>query len=72
MKLQVTQENLSRALSSVARVASSRNSLPILANVLIKTSNNRLVCQQQISILGLPTTLELKSPVKVLSLFQPA
>lgn len=42
MKLQVTQENLNRALSSVARVASSRGTLPILANVLIKTSHNRL------------------------------
>lgn len=42
MKLQVTQENLSRALGSVARVANSRGTLPILANVLIKTSNNRL------------------------------
>lgn len=43
MKLQVTQENLSRALNAVARVASSRNSLPILTNVLLKTSENRLV-----------------------------
>ncbi|HET9174477.1 MAG TPA: DNA polymerase III subunit beta [Candidatus Saccharimonadales bacterium] len=42
MKLQVTQENLNRALGSVARVANSRNTLPILSNVLIKTSNNRL------------------------------
>lgn len=42
MKLQVTQENLNRALSSVARVANSRGTLPILANVLVKTSNNRL------------------------------
>jgi DNA polymerase-3 subunit beta len=42
MKLQVTQENLNKALSSVARVASSRGTLSILANVLIKTSNNRL------------------------------
>ena len=42
MKLQVTQENLNRALGSVARVANTRNALPILANVLIKTSNNRL------------------------------
>jgi DNA polymerase-3 subunit beta len=38
----VTQENLNRALSSVARVANTRGTLPILANVLIKTSNNRL------------------------------
>lgn len=42
MKLQVTQENLNNALNSVARVANSRGTLPILANVLIKTSNNRL------------------------------
>lgn len=42
MKLQVTQENLNRALGSVARVANTRGTLPILANVLIKTSNNRL------------------------------
>src|ERR1700749_3365339 len=42
MKLQVTQENLNRALSSVARVANSRGTLPILANILFKTSNNRL------------------------------
>lgn len=42
MKLQVTQENLNRALGSVARVANSRGTLPILANVLVKTTNNRL------------------------------
>ena len=42
MKLQVTQENLNRALNSVARVANSRGTLPILANVLVKTVNNRL------------------------------
>lgn len=42
MKLQVTQENLNKALSIVARVASTRGTLPVLANVLIKTVNNRL------------------------------
>ena len=42
MKLQVTQENLNKALNSVSRVANSRGTLPILANVLIKTTNNRL------------------------------
>lgn len=42
MKLQVTQENLSKALNAVARVASSRNTLPILSNVLLRTVNNRL------------------------------
>ena len=42
MKLQVAQANLSKALNSVARIANTRNTLPILANVLIKTENNRL------------------------------
>lgn len=42
MKLQVTQENLNRALNAVARVANTRGTLPILANVLIKTDQNRL------------------------------
>ena len=42
MKLQVTQENLNKALGIVARVANTRGTLPVLANVLIKTVNNRL------------------------------
>jgi DNA polymerase-3 subunit beta len=42
MELQVTQENLNKALGTVARVASARNTLPILANVLIRTESNRL------------------------------
>jgi DNA polymerase III subunit beta len=42
MKLQVTQENLHKALSAVARVASGRSTLPILSNILLKTVNNRL------------------------------
>lgn len=42
MKLQVTQENLNKALSHVARVANSRSTLPILSNLLLKTVNNRL------------------------------
>ncbi len=42
MKLQVTQENLNKAMNSVARVANSRSTLPILANVVLKTVGNRL------------------------------
>jgi len=42
MDLQVTQENLNKALGNVARVASGRSTLPILSNVLIQTDNNRL------------------------------
>lgn len=42
MKLQVTQENLSKALGNVSRVANTRGTLPILSNVLLKTVDNRL------------------------------
>jgi DNA polymerase III subunit beta len=43
MKLQVTQENLAKALNNVAKIAmANRNPLPILNNVLIKTQNGRL------------------------------
>jgi DNA polymerase-3 subunit beta len=42
MKLQVTQENLNKALQTVGRVASGRSTLPILSNVLIKTVDNRV------------------------------
>jgi DNA polymerase-3 subunit beta len=43
MKLIVTQENLARALNTVGRVASSRTSLPILNNILLRTENNQLI-----------------------------
>lgn len=42
MKLQVTQENLHKALTNVSRVASNRSSLPVLSNVLIRTNDKRL------------------------------
>lgn len=42
MKLQVTQENFAKALNSVAKVANSRSTLPILSNVLVRTTGNRL------------------------------
>lgn len=42
MKLQVTQENLHKALSSVGRVANTRGTLPILSNILIRTVGKRL------------------------------
>ena len=43
MKLTVTQVNLSKALGVVGRVASSKTSLPILHNILLRTENNRLL-----------------------------
>lgn len=42
MELTVTQENLSKALSNVGRVASSKTGLPILSNILLRTDGNRL------------------------------
>lgn len=43
MDLQVTQENLQKAVGNVARVAAgARTSLPILNNILLQTDNNRL------------------------------
>jgi len=42
MDLQVTQENLNKALAIVARVAGGRSTLPILSNVLLKIEDNRL------------------------------
>lgn len=43
MELTVTQENLTRALGSVGRVASSRAGLPILGNILLRTDGTRLL-----------------------------
>lgn len=43
MKLSVTQENLSKALGVVGRVASGKTPLPILNNILLRTDNNRLL-----------------------------
>jgi DNA polymerase-3 subunit beta len=43
MELSVTQENLTKALSNVGRVASSKASLPILSNILLRTDGNRLL-----------------------------
>jgi len=42
MKIRVTQENLSAALSAVSRVASGRSALPILSNILIHTEDKAL------------------------------
>jgi DNA polymerase-3 subunit beta len=43
MQLIVTQENLSKALNAVGRVATSKTPLPILNNILIRTDKNRLL-----------------------------
>lgn len=43
MELSVTQENLTKALTGVGRVASSKTGLPILSNILLSTDGNRLL-----------------------------
>lgn len=43
MELSVTQENFSRALAGVGRVASTKTQLPILGNILLRTDGNRLL-----------------------------
>lgn len=43
MELTVTQENFTKALSNVGRVASSKTGLPILSNILLRTDGNRLL-----------------------------
>jgi DNA polymerase-3 subunit beta len=42
MEVELTQENLARALNLVGRVAGTRATLPVLSNILIKTSNQQL------------------------------
>lgn len=42
MKLEVTQENLAKAIGAVSRIVSSRSSLPVLSNILIATDNGRV------------------------------
>lgn len=43
MELTVKQENLSKALGSVGRVASNKAGLPILNNILLRTDGTRLL-----------------------------
>lgn len=43
MELTVKQENLSKALNIVSKVASSRTSLPILNNILLRTEGSMLL-----------------------------
>lgn len=42
MKVTLTQENLNHGLTTVAKIAQQRGSLPILSHVLLKTINNQL------------------------------
>lgn len=57
MEVTLTQEKLSKALLSTSRVASAKTSLPILGNVLLRTSGNNLLVAA--------TNLELASTTNV-------
>jgi DNA polymerase-3 subunit beta len=57
MKLKVTQENLTRALAVVSRVAASRTTLPILSNILLKAEGNGLMLASTNLELAITVTL---------------
>ena len=42
MKLTVKQDNLAKALNAVGRVATAKAGMPILANILLRTDQNKL------------------------------
>jgi len=42
MKVNVLKENLAKSLNTVGRIVSTKNSLPVLSHVLIKTEDGRL------------------------------
>jgi DNA polymerase III subunit beta len=62
MKIQVLQENLSKALSICSRFTSSKMQLPVLANVLLKTNKNKLL----LSATNLETSIAINIGAKVL------
>jgi DNA polymerase III subunit beta len=57
MEVEVLQENLTRALSNVGRVANSKAGLPILSNILIRSDGNQLLIAA--------TNLEIASTQKI-------
>lgn len=61
MKIQVLQEDLSKALNITSRFASTKIQLPVLANVLFNSQKNRLV----ISATNLETSVSLSLGAKV-------
>lgn len=63
MKLQVLQENLSKALAICSRFTSSKIQLPVLANILFKTQNNKLL----LSATNLETSIAINVGAKVMS-----
>lgn len=61
MKVQILQENFSKALSICSRFTSSKVQLPVLANILIKAYKNKL----QLSATNLETSVAINIGAKV-------
>lgn len=61
MNIQVLQENFSKALITASRFTSSRAQLPVLGNILLKASRNRL----SVSSTNLETSIALSIGAKV-------
>ncbi|HUV72421.1 MAG TPA: DNA polymerase III subunit beta [Clostridia bacterium] len=61
MKIQVLQENLNKGLNIASRSISTKAQLPILANVLLQTDNNRL----RLSATNLETGITLWTGAKI-------
>jgi len=61
MKIQVLQENLSRALSICSRFTSAKIQLPVLANILLKSNKNKL----SLSATNLETAVSINIGAKV-------
>lgn len=62
MKVQILQENLSKAVSTCSRFTSSKVQLPILANVCLKTDKNKLL----LSATNLEISISINIGAKVL------
>lgn len=60
MHITITQENLHRGLATVGRVVGNRVSLPVLANVLLRTDSGRLKIMATDLEIGVTTTIGAK------------
>ena len=60
MNLIINQENLSKALNIVSRIASAKTSLPILNNILLKAENNLLTLSSTNLELSIIETIPVK------------
>ena len=67
MNVSVMQENLARGLQTVSRAVSSRATLPVLANVLLKTQDAGLKLTATNLEIGISSGCRAKSKVRARS-----